>query len=205
METITLTQNRVWQLPPLILHPFSDSTGPNKLVESSRAHLMLQGLLPNGDVSQDDLELRLLEGRYCEVRMLYYVGKDVNRWVEQCVEMAERDEELMGMGVRAHSFLRLLVHDTPPSVREKLRQWGVSDYQAIFTRAAGLNAVFADVPAKEQLSTDFIRNYYRYADQIFACSSNMQEFPDLSPDKFQFELYASGEYSRMLEKQWETN
>lgn len=204
MATIILTQNRVWQLPPLILHPFSDSAGPNKLVESSRAHLMLQGLLPNSDVSPGDLERRLLDGRYCEIRMLFYVGKDVNRWVDQCVEMAERDDELTEMGVRAHSFLRLLVHDTPASVREKLRQWGVSDYQAIFTRAAGLNAIFADVPEMEQLSTDFIRNYYRYADQMFACSSNMQEFPELSPDNFQFELYASGEYSRMLEKQWET-
>ena len=33
-------------LPPLILHPFADAGGPDKLVESSRASLMLQGLLP---------------------------------------------------------------------------------------------------------------------------------------------------------------
>jgi hypothetical protein len=24
--------NQVWKLPPLILHPFSDSAGPNKLL-----------------------------------------------------------------------------------------------------------------------------------------------------------------------------
>ena len=29
-------------LPPLILHPFADAAGPNKLVESSRASLKLQ-------------------------------------------------------------------------------------------------------------------------------------------------------------------
>jgi len=34
------------KLPPLILHPFADAGGPEKLVESSRASLKLQGLLP---------------------------------------------------------------------------------------------------------------------------------------------------------------
>jgi hypothetical protein len=37
------------KLPPLILHPFADPTGPDKLLESSRASLMLQGLLPSGE------------------------------------------------------------------------------------------------------------------------------------------------------------
>ena len=32
-----------WELPPLILHPFSDQSGPKKLVQSSRASLILNG------------------------------------------------------------------------------------------------------------------------------------------------------------------
>jgi len=80
------------KLPPLILHPFSDSAGPTKLVESSRASLMLQGLLPSEGFSVEELEKALITGRNCEIRMLYYVGKDVLRWVEQCVEVAGREE-----------------------------------------------------------------------------------------------------------------
>src|SRR5450631_2772489 len=73
-------------LPPLILHPFADASGPGKLVESSRASLMLQGLLPAGEFTAEQLESRLVEGRFCEIRMLFYVGKDLVRWVEQCLE-----------------------------------------------------------------------------------------------------------------------
>ena len=76
-------RGRAWMLPPLILHPFSDSSGPSRLVESSRASLMLQGLLPSGELSVEELELRLLDGRYCELRMLFYVGRDLMRWIEQ--------------------------------------------------------------------------------------------------------------------------
>ena len=50
---------RQYTLPPLILHPFSDASGPGRLVESSRASLMLQGLLPSGELSVEELERRL--------------------------------------------------------------------------------------------------------------------------------------------------
>ena len=70
-----------YTLPPLILHPFAEPVGQNKLVESSRANLMMQGLLPAGERSPEDLDKSLLEGRYSEVRMLFYVGKDVVRWI----------------------------------------------------------------------------------------------------------------------------
>src|SRR5579864_7291332 len=80
-------------LPPLILHPFADAAGPNKLVESSRASLKLQGLLPSGESSQEDLDRTLLEGRYSELRMLFYVGKDLARWIEQCVELVDRHRD----------------------------------------------------------------------------------------------------------------
>ena len=71
----------VHKLPPLILHPFADSGGPDKLVESSRANLMIQGLLPAGEHRMEDIERTLLDGRFCEIRMLFYVGKDLLRWM----------------------------------------------------------------------------------------------------------------------------
>lgn len=203
MDSKLFGSNRRWDLPPLILHPFSDASAPNKLVESSRANLMLQGLLPSGDLSAEQIERRLLEGRVCEIRMLFYVGRDLLRWVEQCMEVVERDPELAVAKIRPHSFLHLLIHDTPKPVKDKLRKWGVADYRAIFTRAIGLNTVFCQVPDPEILSTDFIRNYYRYADQLFSCSQRMCPFTPISSANFHFELFASGEYSRLLEREWE--
>src|SRR5437868_770158 len=154
-------------LPPLILHPFADASGPDKLVESSRASLMLQGLLPSGERATEDLDKALLEGRYQEIRMLFYVGKDVMRWIEQCMEHAERQPEFRSMGIRAQSFAAYLVNHSPAAVEAKLRKWGVGDYRAIFMRAIGLNVILADIPGRHFLSDDFIRNYYRYADQMY--------------------------------------
>src|ERR1700728_2173104 len=76
---------RISQLPPLILHPFSGGAGTDVLVEGSLASLALQGLLPS---SEEELILRrrMLAGRYQEVRMLLFLGKDIFRWMRQCVE-----------------------------------------------------------------------------------------------------------------------
>ena len=190
-------------LPPLILHPFADAAGPNKLVESSRASLKLQGLLPAGESTQEDLDRALLEGRYSELRMLFYVGKDLVRWIEQCVEFADRHQDELPSGVGHQSFATLLVQDAPASVQAKLRKWGVGDYRAIFTRALGLQCLFANAPTREVLSDEFVRNYYRYADQMFALKQGEMEFALIASRDFKFELYSSGEYSRMLERSWE--
>lgn len=199
-ESVAPTVRR--KLPPLILHPFSDASGPGKLLESSRASLMLQGLLPSGAMSVEDLDRTLLDGRYCEIRMLFYVGKDLMRWIEQCLETVERDETLNMAGIKYQSFAALLVQEAPPGVKTKLRKWGVADYKAIFTRALALNAIFTDAPARLLLSDDFIRNYYRYADAVFASSQSQCSFTDISSLGFEFEIYASGEYSRLLEREW---
>lgn len=203
MNAATLPTGESWDLPPIILHPFSDPTGPDKLVESSRAHLMIQGLLPSGELSDVEILHRLLSGRLCELRMLYYVGKDLQRWIDQCAEMASRDAILREAGVTAASFVHLLVEHAPESVCAKLVRWGVADYKSIFTRALGINAVFAAAPDIETLNPDFIRYYYRYADQMFACRQALNSFRTLPPESFRFELFASGEYSRMLEREWE--
>ena len=161
--------NSTRKLPPLILHPFADAAGPDKLVESSRASLMLQGLLPSGERSTDDLDKSLLEGRYCEIRMLFYVGKDLVRWIEQSLEHVERQPGFRDSGIKFQSFASYLVNNTPPAVQAKLRKWGVADFKSIFMRALGLNAILADVPERGILADDFVRNYYRYADSIFLC------------------------------------
>ena len=189
-------------LPPLILHPFADAGGPDKLVESSRASLMLQGLLPSGERSPDELDRALLEGRYCEIRMLFYVGKDVMRWIDQCLEHVQRHDELRHAGIKHQSFAAYLVNHTPAEVQAKLRKWGVADYKAIFTRALGLNAILSGVPGRELLADDFVRNYYRYADQMFSCRQSQVAFIDISDIGFEFDIYASGEYSKMLEREW---
>jgi len=203
MNSATPVLERVWELPPLILHPFSDPTGPDKLVESSRAQLMLQGLLPSGGASTDELEERLIAGRFCEIRMLFYVGRDLRRWLDQCVEVAEHDSDLRGLGLRSPSFAAYLIEHPPVPVKEKLTRWGVVDYKAIFTRAIGLNSVFSEVPDRTGLTPAFIRNYYRYADQMYAVWAASETCPPASAANFRFDLFASGEYSRMLEREWQ--
>ena len=189
-------------LPPLILHPFADATGPERLVESSRASLVLQGLLPGGANTPEDLERKVLDGRYCEIRMLFYVGLDVVRWVDQCMDTVERSREMFPAGVTRQSFIAMLVQNPPGLVQHKLRKWGVADYRAIFSRAIGLNSMFAKVPARETLSDDFLRNYFRFADQLYTMVLGQSTYKTIDPSKFDFELYSSGEYSRMLEKEW---
>ena len=189
-------------LPPLILHPFSDSNGPGKLMESSRASMMLQGLLPSGDQDRSELDRTLLHGRYQEIRMLYYVGRDINRWIDQCMDFIARQPELQSAGIRPQSFAAQLVQNPPAAVEAKLKKWQVGDFRSIFSRALGLNAMLADVPPREMLTEDFIRNYYRFADQIFQCTQSQTTFANLNDFPLEFDIFASGEYSRMLERQW---
>jgi hypothetical protein len=199
MNSDTMTRS----LPPLILHPFADAAGPERLVESSRASLMLQGLLPSGERTTDELDRALLAGRYSEIVMLFYVGKDLVRWIGQCLECVNRQPDLRDAGIRYQSFAAFLVNHTPPVVQGKLRRWGVADYRSIFTRALGLNTILAAVPELPCLSEEFIRNYYRYADQMFLARQSQVAFTGIEDMGFEFEIFASGEYSRMLEREWE--
>ncbi len=147
-----LAHSNVRTLPPLILHPFADAGGPGKLVESSRANLKLQGLLPQGEATREDLDKALLDGRYSELRMLYYVGKDLARWIEQCLEFAERNQDALPRGICFQSFAGLLIQDPPTGVQAKLRKWGVADYKSIFSRALGLHIVVCGrAPARNPL------------------------------------------------------
>jgi hypothetical protein len=190
-------------MPPLILHPFNERVPPAALLENSKAALMLSGLIPTDGSNPDELKRRLLAGRYGEIRMLFYLGKDVHRWIEQCIEWAERVPELSEAEICGQSFAGLLTTNPPQTVKEKLTRWGVLDYVSIFSRAIGLNAMFAEPPAFESMSEEFLRNYHRYADCLYRCYMESQPHEKIASTNFRFDLYASGEYSRMLEAQWE--
>jgi hypothetical protein len=194
--------DRVWELPHLILHPFSNQRGPGQLLEGSKAALMLAGLLPGEGEDRDELRRKLLLSRYSEVRMLYFVGKDLLRWVGQCVELVSRAEELGGLGIREQSFAALLVYRPPDAVLQKLRQWGVANPESVFSRALGIATLFRDVPPAELLTESFLLHYHTFADHVFVCAQNLSPFAEISPANFRFELYASGEYLKLLEKEW---
>jgi len=96
----------------------------------------------------------------------------------------------------------LLTKDPPEEVKEKLVRWGVADYVSIFSRAIGMNAVFIQPPPYEALNEEFLRNYHRYPDFLYRCYMESESYQCLPSANFQFALYASGEYSRMLETEW---
>jgi hypothetical protein len=163
---------------------------------------MLSGLIPSDGSDQEDLKRRLLAGRYSEIRMLFFLGKDVFRWIDQCLEWAERVPELKGAEIRRPSFAGLLTGSPPEAVQDKLIRWGVADYVSIFARAIGINALFAEPPPFETLTGEFLRNYHRYADSFYQCYMESQPHRVIASANFRFDLYASGEYSRLLESEW---
>jgi len=201
-QPITAVGEAVWELPPLILHPFNERMPPAALLANSKAALMLSGLVPNDGTDRDELKKRLLSGRYAEIRMLFFLGKDVFRWLEQCGEWASRVPELEGLEIHRQSFAGMLTANPPQSVKEKLVRWGVVDYVSIFSRSIGLNALFSEPPAFDGLADDFLRNYHRYADTLYRSFMESQPHGDILATNFRFELYASGEYSQKLEDEW---
>jgi hypothetical protein len=194
----------LWHLPPLILHPFNERVPPSALLENSKAALMLSGLIPGDGSDEEELKRRLLAGKYGEIRMLFYLGKDVFRWIDQCVDWAGHLPELEKLEIGRQTFARFLTSQPPAMVRQKLVQWGVVDHQSIFSRAIGLQVMFEQPPEFDCLTEEFLRNYHRYADAIFRCYLESNGCAAVTAANFQFELYASGEYSRILESQWAT-
>jgi len=189
------------QLPPLILHPFTGGDAANHLLEKSRESLLLLQIEPPDGSAERELCRQVLEARWLELRMLFFVGKDLFRWIGQCVESAE-SQARRGFGIGERSFAHLLVSRAPQHVREKLRTWGVGDPGTLFSRALGLHATFRRPPAAEELDDDFVLNYHRYADSLYLCWRRLRPFPEIGPEDFTFELYGSREYSRKLEQEW---
>lgn len=202
----TVAVNRIqgrWTLPPLILHPFSEDDSPDEILEGSKASMMLHGLIPGLGKDREHLSRAVLRGRAREVRMLFFLGRDLLRWIEQCVDFVSRTPELASANIRAQSFASLLVEGPPDSVTRKLQTWGVTDQKSVFSRAMAITGVLMDPPTSESLTPLFLNNYHRFLDYLFICFQNLEPFTEISCDNFTVEMYASAEYSQMLAEQWE--
>jgi len=196
----TQQTSQILQLPPLILHPFSGGAGTGDLVDGSLAALALDGLVAS---SEEELALRrrMLSGRYQEVRMLLFLGKDVFRWMQQCVEHVQ-GSDAPDVSIVEQSFAALIVEDPPEPVRRKLEGWGVTDRRSVSSRAVGIHSLFQDPPPVDCLSPIFLKNYHRYADHAYICYQHSQAFLPLEGSNCRFELYASEEYARLLSDGW---
>lgn len=192
------------QLPPLILHPFSGGRNVDELLAGSKAALAMQGLAdspPTAAGEQDQLERRILVGRYQEICMLTFLGKDIVRWLAQCVDFIERSN--MAKKFSEQSFAAFVVEQPPKAVREKLERWGVTDRRAVFSRAIGIHTLFNSPPPIETLSPVLLKNYHRFADHAYICFQHLRPFHELDSKQFDFEIFASEEYARILSEQWE--
>ncbi len=191
-----------FRLPPLILHPFSAPEDTSVLMESSRASLTLQGFLPSEAGNSQDLDQQLLRGRYAELRMLFYIGKDLVRWMEQCAETVIASGRFPEVRIRPESFGIVLVQQVPPHVRAKLEGWGVLDFCALFRRSIGLHSVFQEFPSVDAFRPEFLRRYHRHLDQWYEYRLREAASHRPDPSEFVFDLYASGEYALLLEQSW---
>jgi hypothetical protein len=189
----TSWHGRRWDLPPLILHPFDRGLDAAAALDSIKLALYLGGMGEPGLEKEP-----LLRARYAEFRMLSLVGKDIMRWIAQCVDFAGRDQTLANSGIRPQSFADFLVHRTPPAVAARFESWGVTDYRRIVSRAIGVNAVFPSPPDFDVISTEFLEEYYAYSDSLFACYQGLTPFARLDLASFSFALYTSDEYLSTL-------
>src|SRR5215472_3880361 len=89
------------ELPPLILHPFNN--------RDSVAILEAFG--------DDQTRLTEFTARYTELRMLCFIGKDLNRWLEQCVAVASRNPETAD--ITEAGLIGLLLFHPPAAVAQK--------------------------------------------------------------------------------------
>lgn len=174
------------ELPPLILSPFDQRPNAGNGPQLLRYETPTQ---------------RHLESRYNEFRMLCLIGKDLNRWLGQCVEVASADPQLVSLS--ECDFIAILLFAPPVPVLQKMRNWGVKNFQIIFSRAIGLNAVFPHPPAASEVSESFLHGFHKYADALYDARLKAQDPAATEENTFTFEIYASGEYSSYLEKIWE--
>ena len=182
----------------MILHPFNNGADAGAILASIRLSLSADILhAPDGD--RAEARERLLQGKYCEFRMLCFIGRDLKRWMLQCTDFVSRDALLANTGIREQSFSDLLVKRTPPSVETRFESWGVVDYHRILRRAIGIGAIFPYPPEYTLLSTEFLENCGAFADILFACYQELTSFRALDPDQFHFALYTSSEYISAIE------
>ena len=170
----------VRELPPLILHPISHA--------------------PEAYAPGSDAESVRNEARRMELRMLCCLGKDLTRWLEQCLEFAAADPALAALS--AGHFMDVLVDNPPDKVARKMQAWGVAEFRMIFARALGLATIFPHPPASDDISDTFIRDFSRYASVVYRTRRATLPPSTAETPELRFEVYASGEYAQLLEKSW---
>jgi hypothetical protein len=193
-----------WNLPPLILHPFTGGRSVDELLAGSKAAAAKQrmaGSPPAAVGEHDELERRILVGRYQEICMLTFLGKDIVRWLAQCVDFIERSGAAKRLSEQ--SFAALVVEQPPQAVRDKLERWGVTDRRAVFSRAIGIHTLFNSPPPIETLSPVLLKHYHRFADHAYICFQHLRPFHEVDSRQFDFEIFASEEYAKILSEQWE--
>jgi hypothetical protein len=67
-----------------------------------------------------------------------------------------------------------------------------------------MHSLFSDPPPAVSLSPIFLKNYHRFADHAYICFQHLTPFVPLDAKRFQFEIYASEEYARLLSDQWDS-
>ena len=97
-----MSHDSTTELPPLILHPFGGDAGTTQLLDGSRAALALErATISNPHYAE--LQKRVVLGRYQEIRMLVFLGKDIFRWIEQCMDQMSRSGDI-GMRINEQCF-----------------------------------------------------------------------------------------------------
>jgi hypothetical protein len=132
--------------------------------------------------------------------MLCLIGKDLDRWLGQCLEVASRDPELAGLS--ECNFIAALLFAPPMPVVQKMHGWGIKNFQLLFSRAIGLNAVFPEPPSTDDVSEAFLRDFHRYADALYDARLKSENSAVVLDNLFTFEVYASSEYLLRLETSW---
>ncbi len=104
------------QLPPLILHPFSGGGGIGDPVRGNQRQSCADRVDPSRTKMTPSSSAACWPGRYQEVRMLIFLGKDLFRWLGQCVEFVASGE---GADVRIieQSFRSAPWSTHPPGTR----------------------------------------------------------------------------------------
>jgi hypothetical protein len=174
------------ELPPLILHPFDRRSDTDERYQVTH---------------NEPLTEKYLQARYDEFRMLCLIGKDLDRWLGQCMEVASGDPELAGLS--ECNFIAVLLFAPPMPVLQKMHAWGIKNFQLLFSRAIGLNAVFPHPPSTNDVSEAFLRDFHRYADALYDARLRSENASVVLENVFTFDVYASGEYLSHLEKSWE--
>ena len=103
---------------------------------------------------EGELEKKVFRGRYQEIRMLLFLGKDLCRWVEHSLEFLSHLPDF-DPRITVQTLALLAVESPPPLVREKLERWGEADRKTVFARAIGIHGIFDSPPTLESLSPVF--------------------------------------------------